>query len=107
MRKIRLFAKTPKFPKLPATAKNEPHDVAVKRMILQIAGDFSTEPGSLRESLSLRDNLQYKDNEYSLLQIRLNSYVKTQRKDSLISAEEVNGCNKVGDCIDLVEGKLS
>lgn len=106
MKKLRLFAKRSKFSK-PQIVADEPPATAVKRIILAIAGDDATDPDTLRESLNLRNNLHYGDNEYTLLQIRLNDYVQSKNKDASITADDAGGCDSVGDCIALVEGKIS
>lgn len=106
MRKLRLSAKSPVFTK-PAPSSPEAYDVATKRIILEIAGGDTTDPSTLRESLKLKDNLQYGDNEYRLLQIYLNDYLKSCKKDPSITSSEADACDKVGDCVDLVKGKIS
>jgi len=104
MRKLRLSSKSPVFAK---PAQPERYDVATKRIILEIAGDDTTDPSTLGESLKLRDNLQYGDNEYVLLQIRLDEYVKSCNKDASVTPAEVNACTTVGSCVDLVKKHLS
>lgn len=107
MKKLRLFAKKPVFAKLTPLPANESYDIATKRVILEIAGDSSTDPATLRESLKLKDNLYYGDNEYRLLQIRLNEYVQSKKKEASISTDDASGCTTVGDCVTLIGGKLS
>lgn len=107
MKKLRLLAKRSKFLKTFQEPVDDPVDNAVKRIILNIAGDNSTDPSTLRESLKLKDNLHYGDDEYRLLQIRLNDYARSKNKDASVSTDEASGCDSVGDCIALVERKIS
>jgi hypothetical protein len=107
MRKRSLFTKKQNLPYVVKPEANEPAAVTVKRIILNIAGDFSTEPSALQESIDLRRNLQFKDNEYRLLQIRLDEFVQTKKEGATVSTDEANGCSTVGDCISIAESKLA
>lgn len=81
-------------------------EIRTKRIILQIAGDFSSKPKDLKDSIKLKINLLYGDDEYSLLQMRLNSLVKEYKKSARISDNETSDCTTVGDCIELVNSKI-
>jgi hypothetical protein len=85
----------------------DPKPIRTKRIILHIAGDYTTSPNDLRGSLRLRLNLGYGDDEYALLQTRLDKLVKQYKSSASISATETNDCEKVSDCVKLVEEKTS
>ena len=85
----------------------ESKEVRTKRIILHIAGDFSRDPQTLQNSIQLKSNLGYGDDEYSLLQIRLDKLVKESNKTAGTSPAEINNCAKVGDCVSLVNAKTS
>jgi len=87
--------------------QSDPASTRVKRIILEIAGDFNTDPSSLQNSLDLAKNLMYGDDEYSLLQIRLNKLVKEYKKTASVSEDEAANCSTVGDCVSLVDGKIN
>ncbi len=86
--------------------KDDLPEIRTKRIILQIAGDFSTKPEDLKDNIKLRINLLFGDDEYSLLQMRLNSLVKELKPDASISDDETNNCTTVGDCTKLVKSKV-
>lgn len=82
-------------------------EIRTKRIILQIAGDFDTNPATLSNSLSLKLNLQYGDDEYSVLQMRLNKLVKSIKASASIDDDETGDCKIVKDCVTLVNDKIS
>lgn len=81
-------------------------EIRTKRIILQIAGDFSTKPIDLKDNVKLKINLLYGDDEYSLLQMRLNSLVKEYKAGASVSDDEAGDCVTVGDCTELVDSKI-
>lgn len=81
--------------------------IRTKRIILQIAGDYSSNPAELNDNIKLTLNLFYSDNEYSLLQMRLNSLVKEYKKTANITDDETIDCATVGDCTELVISKIN
>ena len=85
----------------------ESKEVRTKRIILQIAGNYSKDPQTLQNSVQLKSSLGYGDDEYYLLQIRLDKLVKEYNKTTGISSTDVNRCEKVGDCVSLVIAKTS
>lgn len=89
------------------TDAGESIDIRVKRIILIIAGDTTSEPSTLGDTLSLKLNLQFLSNEFSLLQIRLDRLVKEFKSTAKVSNSEASNCKTVKDCIDLVNKKIS
>lgn len=87
--------------------KSDTPEIRTKRIILEIAGDFSTDPATLQNALDLAKNLIYGDDEYSLLQIRLNRLVKEYKRTASVSEDEATNCSTVGDCVTLVNDKIS
>jgi hypothetical protein len=89
------------------TPVTENIETRTKRIILQIAGNYSKDPQKLQNSVQLRGDLGYGDDEYYLLQIRLDKLVKEYNKTAGINSTEANDCEKVGDCVSLVISKTS
>ena len=87
--------------------ENEPKHIRTKRIILQIAGDYSTSPNDLKGTIKLKSNLKYGTDEYALLQTRLDKLVKQYKPSATISSTEANNCEKVSDCTKLVNDKTS
>jgi hypothetical protein len=85
----------------------DPKPVRTKRRILFIAGDYTTSPNDLQGSLKLKLNLGYGSGEYALLQVSLNKLVKEYKASAKISAAEANACEKVSDCVKLVNTKTA
>ncbi len=85
---------------------NDSPGIRIKRIILHIAGDFTSKPEELNETIKLKINLLYSDDEYSLLQIRLDSLVKEYKNTASVTEDETNGCITVGDCTKLVNSKI-
>lgn len=81
-------------------------EIRTKRIILQIAGDASSKPEDLKDNIKLRINLLFGDDEYSLLQTRLNSLVKEYKAAAGVSENETDDCTTVGDCTTLVNAKI-
>lgn len=81
-------------------------EIRTKRIILQIAGDYSSKPEDLKDNIKLRINLLFGDDEFSLLQMRLNSLVKEYKPTASISDDETSDCTTVGDCTKLVKAKI-
>lgn len=86
--------------------KADSPEIRTKRIILHIAGDYSSRPEDLKDNIKLKINLLYGDDEYSLLQIRLNSLVKEYKKTARVTNDETNNCSSVGDCTKLVNSKI-
>ncbi len=86
--------------------KADPPEIRTKRIILQIAGDFSTKPEDLKDNIKLGINLLFGDDEYTLLQMRLNALVKEYKPTASVSDDETNDCVTVGDCTKLVKSKI-
>jgi hypothetical protein len=86
--------------------KNDPPAIRTKRIVLQIAGDFSTNPANLDNRVRLARDLLYGADEYSLLQMRLDALVKEYKSSASVSESEANDCVKVGDCVNLVDSKI-
>jgi hypothetical protein len=87
--------------------ETESKPIRTKRIILRIAGDYTTSPNDLKGSIKLKSNLKYSGDEYSLLQTRLDKLVKEYKLSASASTAEVSDCEKVIDCIKLVDTKTS
>jgi hypothetical protein len=85
---------------------SESVDLRVKAILLQIQGDYTTSPADLPDKANLQTNLEFGDDEMSLLQIRLDTLVKEYKKGAAISDNDVSGCTTVGDVVDLVKSKI-
>lgn len=86
--------------------KGDNVSIRTKRIILQIAGDFDSDPNDLADEMKLVKNLLYGDDEYQLLQIKLDLLVKEYKKDASIADNEASDCATVKDCLDLVNAKI-
>ncbi|HEY5371521.1 MAG TPA: hypothetical protein VIJ75_21255 [Hanamia sp.] len=78
-----------------------------KQIILNISGDFSTKPDDLNDSTLLKDNLNFGDDEFSLLQTQFDTLVKKYKSSASVTSGETNKCNTVGDCAKLVSSKTT
>ncbi|MCW3118229.1 MAG: hypothetical protein JWM28_2311 [Chitinophagaceae bacterium] len=90
-----------------ADDKSDPKPIRTKRIVLLIAGDFTTKPENLSGSLKLKTNLGYQADEYVLLQIRLDKLVKEYIPTASVSSAEATACEKVSDCVTLVNKKTT
>ena len=81
-------------------------EIRTKRIILHIAGNFTTNPETLQDGINLRLNLLYGSDEFTLLQMRLDTLVKEFKASAGISSSEANDCSVVGDCTALVDSKI-
>ncbi len=77
-----------------------------KRVILHISGNLDSKPEDLANESHLRQNLLFGHIEYLLLRRRLDQLTKEYVKGTKISIKEVQDCQVVGDCIDLVNSKI-
>jgi hypothetical protein len=93
--------------KLGIEDESDSREIRTKRIILQIAGDFTSKAEELEDDLKLKINLLYSDNEYSLLHMRLNRLVKEYKNTVKVTEDEVNDCTTVGDCTKLVNSKTT
>lgn len=87
--------------------KDDPKPIRTKRIILLIAGDFTTKPENLNGSVKLKANLRYQADEYTLLQKRLDKPVKEYLPITRVSKKEATDCEKVPDCVTLVNKKTT
>ncbi len=76
----------------------------VKKIILNVKGNYSTNPDELPTGLSLKDNLLYNSNEYIMLAIKLNELIPDGKPK--ITMTEMRKCKTVSDCITLVTSKI-
>lgn len=81
-------------------------EIRTKRIILHIAGNFTTNPATLKDGIDLVQNLLYGSDEYTLLQMRLDTLVKEYKASASISSSEAGNCSTVGDCTQLVDSKI-
>ncbi len=79
-------------------------DTKVKRAILNVKGNYSSDPSELPNSMNLKANLLYNSNEYIMLAIKLNELIPDKTKR--ITMAEMSNCKTVSDCIILVTKKL-
>ena len=77
-----------------------------KSIILAIAGDFTTKPADLQNSIDLKNNLSFGNDEYNRLQAKLNELVSGLKAGATISNTEATACSTVGDCVHLVQSKI-
>lgn len=76
----------------------------VKRAILNVKGNNSTDPSTLLNELELEANLLYNSNDFILLAVKLNKFIAENSKK--ITVSEMKKCTTVGDCITLLNGKI-
>lgn len=81
-------------------------EIRTKRIILHIAGNFTTKPETMGDEIDLTINLLYGSDEYTLLQMRLDVLVKEFKASASINISEATGCSTVGDCTALVDAKI-
>lgn len=79
----------------------------VKTIILHVAGDFDTDPETLKDKINLTVNLLYDEDEFSILAMRLDRLVKKHNKEEEVTDEEVNECKTVGDVLKMVNEKIA
>ncbi|GAB2838716.1 hypothetical protein [Ferruginibacter profundus] len=89
-----------------ADDKTDTAAIRTKRIILHIAGNFTTKPETLNDNIDLVQNLLYGDDEYTLLQMRLDILVKEFKSSASISSSEAGDCSTVGHCTALVDSKI-
>ncbi|MGN6435586.1 MAG: hypothetical protein ACTHMM_03595 [Agriterribacter sp.] len=58
-----------------------------------------TDPATLQGSIKLKTNLHYKDDEYSLLQSKLDKLVKEYVATTSASKKEATDCEKFSDSV--------
>lgn len=86
--------------------KKDTPEIRTKRIILHIAGNFTTKPETMGDEIDLTINLLYGSDEYTLLQMRLDVLVKEFKASASINSSEAGGCSTVGDCTALVDSKI-
>jgi hypothetical protein len=86
--------------------ESESPELNTKAIILEVAGDHTTDPHDLPLTINLQLNLHYEDDEYALLYIRLNNLVKEYKPTASLKKSEVNDCETVEDCVDLVKNNI-
>lgn len=75
----------------------------VKKAILNVRGNYTTDPDGLPEQLNLKVNLGYNSNDYIMLAFKLNEIIANPAAS--ITMAEMNKCKTVGDCIALTNKK--
>ena len=78
----------------------------VKLRIIAASGKNGLTPNDILREDKLKTNLDYSQDNYHILQIMLDKYVKSIKAASSVSSAEMNKCETVGDCIDLVKKKI-
>lgn len=86
------------------TAKDITTDVKLR--IIAASGKTGLTPGDILREDKLKTNLDYSQDNYHILQIMLDKYVKGIKAGSSVSSAEMNKCVTVGDCIDMVKKKI-
>lgn len=76
----------------------------VKRAILNVKGNNSTDPSTLSDGLELVANLHYQSNNFIALAVKLNELITDNSKK--ITVTEMKKCTTVGDCVTLLKIKL-
>lgn len=79
-------------------------DLKVKRRILNVKGNYSTDPSEVLDELDLKANLLYNANDFTLLARKLNELITDGSKK--ITDAEMKKCKTVKDCIVLVNSKI-
>lgn len=79
-------------------------DLKVKRRILNVKGNYSTNPSEVIDELDLKTNLLYNSNDFILLAKKLNELISETTKK--ITTVEMKKCKTVKDCIILVNSKI-
>lgn len=79
----------------------------VKTIILHVAGDFTTDPSTLKDGVKLDVNLLYDEDEYAILAMRLTKLVKKHNKQESVSTDEVTECANVGKVLEMVNEKIN
>jgi hypothetical protein len=88
----------------PAFELSDDVSLQVKRAILNVKGNNSTDPSTLLDGLELAANLLYSGNDFIVLAIKLNKLISDNSKK--ITVAEMRKCKTVGDCVTLVNCKL-
>jgi hypothetical protein len=78
----------------------------VKLRVITASGKTGLTPNDILREDKLKTNLDYSSDDYDILQILLDKYVKNIKSTSSVSSTEINKCETVGDCIDLVKKKI-
>lgn len=91
---------------IPNNIEAEQVATEVKIIILAIIGNKTIKPQDLPEGDRLEEDLGYDSSLLDFLHIALNNYVHHKKPGAKISQQEMDRCKTVGDCIDLVKGKI-
>jgi hypothetical protein len=86
------------------TGFRENIDTKVKRLILNVKGNYTTNPDDLFNELELKSNLLYNSTDFIFLARKLNQLIVVN--DKKINNSEMNKCKTVGDCVTLVKSKI-
>lgn len=78
----------------------------VKLRVIAASGKTGLTPNDILREDNLKINLDYSSDDYDILQIMLDKYVKNIKPGSFINSAEINKCDTVGNCIDLVKKKI-
>lgn len=78
----------------------------INTLILAIVGNKEIKPKDLPPSHRLVEDLGYDDDLLDFLHIALNNYVDHKNPGSSISQKEMDDCETVGQCIELVKSKI-
>ena len=89
----------------PENHKENPKN-RVKTILLQLAGDFQTKGGNLSDKLDLKTHLLFTEAQYALLFLKLNALLKEYQQEKKISIKEIECCQTVLDCVELVERNI-
>jgi hypothetical protein len=81
--------------------------IDVKTIILAIVGNGKIKPKDLPEDYNLEEDLGYNDELKDFLHAALNNYVDHKKSGVTISQKEMDDCETVGDCVTLVNKKIS
>ena len=78
----------------------------INTIILAIVGNKEIKPKDLPPSHRLVEDLGYDDDLLDFLHIALNNYVDHKNPGASISQKEMDDCETVGQCIELVKSKI-
>lgn len=79
----------------------------VKTIILHVAGDFSTDPKTLKDGIKLDLNLLYDEDEFAILAMRLTKLVRKYNRAESVTTDEVTACANVGKVLEMVNEKIN
>lgn len=78
----------------------------VKLRVIAASGKLGLTPNDILREDKLAANLDYSQDDFDLLQILLDRYIKGINGEESVTSAEIGNCKTVGDCIDLIKSKV-